>query len=72
MKKILSIGEANLDSFIFLSESNAHLDLNKTRCELCIRYADKTLADDLIFSAGGNAANTAVAFARLGLEILPP
>jgi len=35
---------------------------------LCIRYADKTLADDLIFSAGGNAANTAVAFARLGLE----
>ncbi|HUD21028.1 MAG TPA: carbohydrate kinase family protein [Candidatus Saccharimonadales bacterium] len=68
MKKILSIGEANLDSFVFLSESNAHLDLNKTRRELCIRYADKMLADDLVFSTGGNAANAAVAFARLGLE----
>jgi sugar/nucleoside kinase (ribokinase family) len=34
---------------------------------LCIHYADKILAEKLVFTVGGNAANTSVSFARLGL-----
>ncbi len=68
MKKILSIGEATLDSYIFLSDANVHCNVDKTKCEFCVNYTDKMVADDLIFSVGGNAANTAVAFSRLGFE----
>ncbi len=35
---------------------------------LCIHYADKILAEKLVFTVGGNAANTSVSFARLGLD----
>jgi len=68
MKKILSIGEATLDAIVFLSEANVHCTLHKEKCEFCINYADKVMADNLKFSLGGNAANTAVAFSRLGLD----
>jgi sugar/nucleoside kinase (ribokinase family) len=68
VKRILSIGEATLDSYIFLSDANVHCNVDKTKCEFCVNYTDKMVADDLIFSVGGNAANTAVAFSRLGFE----
>lgn len=68
MKTILSIGEATLDSFMFVHDANVHCTIDKKKCEFCINYADKILADDLVFSVGGNAANTAVSFARLGLN----
>lgn len=68
MKKVLSIGEATIDSFMFLSDANVHCNVSRTRCEFCLKYGEKILADDLHFSVGGNAANTAVAFARLGLN----
>jgi ribokinase len=67
VKKIISIGEATVDSFLFLSEANVHCNLNHQKCELCLKYAEKVLADKMSFSVGGNAANTAVSFARLGL-----
>jgi ribokinase len=68
MPKILSIGEATLDSFMFIHDANVHCTIDKTKCEFCMNYADKVAADKLAFSVGGNAANTAVAFARLGFE----
>jgi len=68
MKKILSIGEATIDNFMFIHDANVHCTINKTKCEFCVNYADKILADKMVFSLGGNAANTAVSFARLGLE----
>lgn len=68
MKKILSVGEATVDSFLFIHDASVHCTLNKTKCEFCMNYADKVLADNLAFSVGGNAANTSVAFARLGLH----
>lgn len=68
MKTILSIGEASLDSFMFIHDANVHCTLDKSKCEFCMKYADKVMADDCVFTVGGNAANTAVAFARLGLE----
>ena len=68
MKKVLSIGEATLDSFVFISEANVHCNIDKSRCEFCINYASKVMADDVQFHVGGNAANTAVSFSRLGFH----
>lgn len=68
MKKILSVGEATLDSFIFISEANVHCNIDKSKCEFCINYASKVMADDVQFHVGGNAANTAVSFSRLGFH----
>lgn len=66
MKKVLSVGEATIDSFLFLSSANAHCSVDTKKCEFCIQYASKTLADRLEFSVGGNAANASVGFKRLG------
>lgn len=68
MKKILSIGEATMDCFTFLKDAEVHCTLDKRSCELCLRYADKILPEKVVFSVGGNAANTSVSFARLGLQ----
>lgn len=68
MKKILSIGEATLDCFVFLKDAEVHCNLKHENCELCVRYGEKILAEKVIFSSAGNASNTAVSFARLGLE----
>ncbi len=68
MKTILSIGEASIDSFMFIHDANVHCTLDKSKCEFCMNYADKVMADDCVFTVGGNAANTSVAFSRLGLE----
>jgi len=68
VKKILSVGEATLDCFVFLKDAEVRCQLNQKNCMLCIHYADKILADKLVFTVGGNAANTSVSFARLGLD----
>ncbi|MEK7548325.1 MAG: carbohydrate kinase family protein [Patescibacteria group bacterium] len=68
MAKILSVGEATLDCFMFVSDANVHCSIDKSKCEFCLNYADKVMADKMKFTVGGNAANTAVSFARLGLE----
>lgn len=68
MKRILSVGEATLDSFMFIHDANVLCTIDKQKCEFCMNYADKISADNLVFSVGGNAANTAVSFARLGLD----
>lgn len=68
MKNVLSVGEATVDSFVFVSEANVHCTLDKSKCEFCINYASKIMADDIQFHVGGNAVNTAVSFARLGIN----
>jgi len=67
MKTVLSIGEATLDCFVFLKDAEVRCELHQANCMLCVHYADKILAEKLVFAVGGNAANTAVSFARLGL-----
>lgn len=67
MKKVLSVGEATLDCFVFLDDAEVRCELHHANCMLCVHYADKILAKKLVFTVGGNAANTAVSFARLGL-----
>lgn len=68
MKKVLSIGEATLDCFVFLKDAEVRCELHHEKCMLCIHYADKILAEKLVFTVGGNAANTSVSFARLDLD----
>lgn len=68
MKKIISIGEATLDCFVFLKDAEVRCELHHANCMLCINYADKILPEKIVFSTGGNGANTAVSFARLGLH----
>ncbi len=67
LQTILSIGEATLDNFMFISDANVHCTMDKRKCEFCMNYASKVIADQMAFSVGGNAANTAVTFARLGM-----
>lgn len=64
MKKLLSVGEATLDSFVFIHDANVHCDINKKNCQLCLGYGEKILADNVVFTVGGNATNTATFFAR--------
>lgn len=66
MSKILSFGDATLDVFLQIHDADIHCKLDRDACELCFQYADKVLVDKLDFLIGGNAANTAVSFARLG------
>lgn len=64
----MSVGEATVDSFVFVSDANVHCNIDKSKCEFCINYASKIMADDVQFHVGGNAVNTAVSFARLGVK----
>jgi len=57
-----------MDVFVFIHEADLHANLHPHRTELCFNYAEKLTADKVEFSVGGNAANTAVSFARLGFE----
>lgn len=66
MKKIVAVGEASLDCFNFIHDATVSCNINKQDCQLSISYADKIPSDRLEFSLGGNAANVAVGFARLG------
>lgn len=68
MKSIVSIGDVTMDCFNFISDANVLCDLNKKTCNFCVNYASKVPAEKTVFSLGGNAANTSISFARLGLE----
>lgn len=66
----LGIGDITVDTFIDLRESGAaHLDIDRGKQELCLRFADKIPYDSVTdIPAVGNAPNAAVAASRLGLH----
>lgn len=66
MFDIITIGNATLDIFLTIKEAN--LACQKDKCLLCLPYGAKIPAQDYTVSVGGNAANTAVGFSRLGLK----
>lgn len=66
MYDIITIGNASLDIFLTIKEAN--LACQKDKCLLCLPYGAKISAQEYTVSVGGNAANTAVAFSRLGLK----
>ncbi|MBV9349804.1 MAG: carbohydrate kinase family protein [Patescibacteria group bacterium] len=71
MEKVdfVSIGDTVVDDFIKLKEAEAHCDINNENCTICMRFGDKIPFESSTVVYGvGNAANAAVAAARLGLK----
>lgn len=65
----IAIGDTVTDAFIRLKDASVHCDINREKCEICLRFADKVPYEDVfVVPAVGNAANAAVAASRLGLK----
>lgn len=66
---ILAIGDIATDAFIRLKEAEVHCRLDHDACEICMAFGDKIPFEYAKVVKGvGNAANAAVASARLGLR----
>ncbi len=65
---LLAIGDITTDAFIRLKDAAVHCKIKEADCELCVRFGDKVPFEYVkVVKAVGNAANAAVAGARLGL-----
>lgn len=65
----IAIGDTVTDAFIRLKDASVHCDINREKCEICMRFADKVPYEEVyIVPAVGNSANAAVAASRLGLK----
>ena len=65
----LAIGDTVTDAFIRLKEAEVHCKVNTNDCELCMKFGDKIPFESVkVVKAVGNAANAAVAGARLGIR----
>jgi sugar/nucleoside kinase (ribokinase family) len=66
---IVAIGDITTDAFIRLKEASVHCEVNTNDCQLCMNFGDKIPFEYVkVVKAVGNAANVAVASARLGLR----
>lgn len=65
----LAIGDTTVDEFIKLKDAEVHCNINHEECTISMKWGDKIPFELAILVAGvGNAANAAVAAARLGLS----
>ena len=65
----IAIGDTTVDEFIRLKEAQIHRDDQNENCVISLPWGDKVQYDFSVFVPGvGNAANAAVAAARLGLK----
>ena len=65
----VAIGDTVTDAFIRLKDASVHCDINRERCVICMRFADKVPYEDVfVVPAVGNSANASVAASRLGLK----
>ncbi len=65
----IAIGDTVVDEFITLKDAHVSCDVNTQNCTISMRWGDKIPYDSATCVAGvGNAANAAVAAARLGLS----
>lgn len=68
MIDFLAIGDTVVDDFIKLKDAEVHCEIDKNACTICMRFKDKIPFESSTKVYGvGNAANAAVAAARLGL-----
>lgn len=65
---IITIGDCSLDAFLEIHEASLHAKLHREEGELSFKFGDKIPVESFHFLVGGNAANTAVSFSRLGLQ----
>ncbi len=68
MHNLITIGDAVVDTNVFIDDATLECDVNKQNCQLCLNFADKIPLTDSFQALGGNAANVAVACAKLGLH----
>jgi len=65
----LAIGDIVVDAFIKLADAHVTCRVDKTACELCVRFGDKVPYESVtVVSAVGNSPNAAVSASRLGLK----
>lgn len=65
----IAIGDTAIDEFIKLKEARIHCDINNEDCTISMKWGDKIPYESSVLVPGvGNAANAAVAAARLGLS----
>lgn len=65
----VAIGDTAVDEFIKLKEARVNCDINNENCTISMKWGDKIPFEFAVLVAGvGNAANAAVAAARLGLS----
>jgi len=65
----IAIGDTTVDEFIRLKEAHVSCDINNEDCTISMKWGDKIPYDFSVLVPGvGNAANAAVAAARLGLS----
>ncbi|HUX80928.1 MAG TPA: carbohydrate kinase family protein, partial [Candidatus Paceibacterota bacterium] len=68
MMDFIAIGDTTVDEFIKLKEARVNCDINDENCTISMKWGDKIPYDfSILVPAVGNAANAAVAAARLGL-----
>ncbi len=68
MFNLLTIGDAVIDTHVFIDNATLECDINQKNCQLCFNYAGKIPITHSFQSLGGNAANVAVGAQRLGLK----
>jgi sugar/nucleoside kinase (ribokinase family) len=69
MLDILCVGDSKIDIFLKIPDDNPHFGLDKEKNKLFLSYGEKIYIDRYILGIGGNATNTAVGVARLGLNV---
>lgn len=70
MHDFLSIGDTSHNVFLEMTDETVHLHTEKRHeaAQICFTYADKIPVHAFHDTIGGNSANAAVAFARLGFS----
>lgn len=65
----LAVGDITTDAFIRIKDAHVTCDIDRSKCELCVRFGDKIPYESVtVVSAVGNSPNAAVAASRLGLS----
>ena len=67
MFNLITIGDAVIDTHVFIDDATLDCDYNHENCLLCLNYASKIPVTDSAQTLGGNAANVAIGAARLGM-----
>ncbi len=64
----LAIGDIATDAFIKLKDAHVTCQINRTACEICMKFGDKVPFESVTeVIAVGNSANASVSASRLGL-----
>jgi ribokinase len=69
MLDILCVGDSKIDIFLKIPDDNPHFGLDKEKNKLFLSYGEKIYIDRYVVGIGGNATNTAVGIAKLGLNV---